>query len=256
MLIDTHAHLDLLEEEGLPVAQAVLRARDAGVEAIVTIGIDVPSSRRAVEIARRNENVYAAIGVHPHGSEGYDTSAERELRAMAAEPRVVAVGEIGLDYYHDRSPRERQRAAFRHQLELAIDLGLPICVHSRDASEDVLRILEGQRLKPKGILMHCFDGDGSLAERMLGLGCRISLAGPVTFKNAAKAASIAGSIPLERLLLETDSPYLAPHPHRGTRNEPALLPLIGRRIAELRGVPVEEVARATTGNARRFFGLE
>jgi len=254
-LIDTHAHLDLLADEGIAVADAVARAREAGVERIITIGIDLESSREAVRISEAHEDVFAAVGIHPHDSADYQSQTERELRALASHPRVVAIGEVGLDYYRDRSPRDRQRIAFRHQLDLAADLGLPVCIHCRDASQDMLRILTEHARKPETMVLHCFSGDDRLAAKMIDIGCHISLAGPITFKNAIDAAQVARSIPLERLLIETDCPYLAPVPHRGKTNEPALLPLIAQRVAELRGIPLADVARATAANARDVFGL-
>lgn len=255
-LVDSHAHLDLLAREGVPVAQALDRARDAGVEQIVTIGIDVVSSREAVALAERYEQVYATVGVHPHNAACYESHVESELRAYAAHPKVVAVGEIGLDYYRDRTPRDRQRHTFRQQLDLAVAVGLPVVIHCRDASEGLLRILTEHRQLPRAVLLHCFSGDELLATKMVEIGCHISLAGPVTFKNAEKAARVAQSVPPGRLLIETDCPYLAPHPYRGRTNEPALLPLVAARIAELRGTDIEHVAHATTANARRFFGLQ
>lgn len=255
-LVDTHAHLDLLAGEGVPVAEAIARARDAGVERIITIGIDLATSREAVKIAEAHEGVYATVGVHPHDSAGYESHIEGELRALASSPRVVAVGEIGLDYYRDRSPRDRQRIAFRHQLDLAVELGLPVCIHCRDASQDLLRILTEHTRKPETMVLHCFSGDVKLAAKMIAMGCHISLAGPVTFKNAANAEDVAKSVPLDRLLIETDCPYLAPHPHRSKTNEPALLPIIAERIAELRGLTLAAVADATTSNARGVFGLQ
>lgn len=255
MLIDTHAHLDLLSAEGLPVADAIERARKAGVESVITIGIDLESSRVAARLAQTHEGVYATVGVHPHSADNYETHIEGELRKLAAQGRVVAIGEVGLDYYRDRSPRDRQRAAFRHQLGLAAEVGLPVCIHSREASQDLQRILSEDIRKPDTMVLHCFSGDERLAAMMVEMGCYISLAGPVTFKNAVAAARVAETVPLERLLIETDCPYLAPHPHRGARNEPALLPLIAQRIAQLRGIDAAEVAVATTANAIRVFGL-
>jgi len=254
-LVDTHAHLDLLDREGIAVGDAVARARDAGTGRIITVGINLESSREAVRIAEAYEGVFAVIGVHPHDSAGYESHIERELRALAASPRVVAIGEVGLDYYRDHSPRDRQRIAFRHQLDLAAELGLPVCIHCRDASQDCLRILTEHARKPDTVVLHCFSGDERLAAKMVDMGCYISLAGPITFKNAVDAARVAQSVPLDRLLIETDCPYLAPVPYRGKTNEPALLPLIAERIAELRGIPVADVARATTANARDVFDL-
>lgn len=255
-LIDTHAHLDLLAADGVPVEVALAHARDAGVERIVTIGIDVPSSREAVRLADEHDEVFATVGVHPHDAEYYDSQAEDELRALAAHPKVVAIGEAGLDYYRDRSPRDRQRLAFRRQLELAADLGLPVCIHCRDASQDLLRILTRQPRKPDTMVLHCFSGDEVLSSKMVELGCYISMAGPATFRNAKVSARVAQVVPLERLLIETDCPYLAPDPHRGTTNEPALLPIIADRIAQLRGITPAEVASATTSNASRVFGFK
>lgn len=254
-LVDTHAHLDLLAAEGVPVSDAIARARGAGIEQLITIGIDLESSRAAVRMAEAHEGIFATVGVHPHDSADYQSQTERELRALASSPHVVAIGEVGLDYYRDRSPRDRQRIAFRHQLDLAAELKLPVCIHCRDASQDMLRILTEHARKPETMVLHCFSGDERLAAKMVDMGCHISLAGPVTFKNATNVARVAKTIPLDKLLIETDCPYLAPVPYRGKTNEPALLPLIARRVAELRDIPVADVATATTENARDVFGL-
>lgn len=254
-LVDTHAHLDLLAREGVPVGDALARARGAGVERIITIGIDLDSSREAVRLAQAHEGVWATIGVHPNHSQDYHSHVERELRTLASEPKVVAVGETGLDYFRGASSRDRQRLVFRRQLELAADLGLPACIHCREASQDLLLILTEQARQPDTIILHCFSGDEVLAAKMVEMGCYVSLGGPVTFKNAAKTARVAAEVPLDRLLLETDCPYLAPDPHRGETNEPALLPLISSRVAGLRGISFDEVVEATTANARRVFGL-
>ncbi len=253
MLVDTHAHLDLLAERGTSVDDALARARQSGVGRIITIGIDTASSRRAVALAEEHGDVYAAIGVHPHDAADFGTESEKQLRALAAHEKVVAIGEIGLDYHRDGSPRDRQRHAFRLQLELAADVGLPACIHSREASEDVMRVLAEDVRGPERMVMHCFSGDGRLAAKMVDLGCHISLAGPVTFANAAKAAEVAATVPLDRLLLETDCPYLAPQPYRGKTNEPAHLGLIAAKVAELRGMTLAALADATTANAERLF---
>jgi TatD DNase family protein len=236
------------------------RARRAGVRRVVTIGTDTASRRRAASIAREYHDVYAAVGIDPNDADQLDPDAEHELEELLAGERVVAVGEIGLDYYWDRVPRGEQAQAFERQLDLAARAGLPVVIHSRDAAEDTAAILEawaGARdgEGPHGV-MHCFSGDEDMALRMVRAGFLISLAGNVTYPNARLLHRVAEAVPLDRLVLETDSPYLAPQSVRGTRNEPANVIESARAVARLRGVPVEEVAARTTANAARLFGWD
>lgn len=253
-LIDSHCHLDM-EPYKRDLDQVLARARAEGVSRVVTIGIDRSSSQAALELADRYPSVHATVGIHPHDAE---SASEQELRAvaeLASRPGTVAWGEIGLDYAKKYSPAESQRQVFARQLELARDLDLPVIIHDRDAHRDTLEILKRHEPYPAGGVMHCFSGDTALAREIMELGFFLSIPGIVTFKNARQLQQVAADIPLESMLLETDGPFLAPVPHRGKRNEPAFLIHTARKVAELRGISVEEVARATTANTRRLFGL-
>ena len=237
-LIDTHAHLDLLEG-GL--TQALQRAQDAGVTGVITIGIDVRSSRRAVELAHAFPQVRAVVGMHPHDASDLDGEALRELRRLAGDPRVVGIGETGLDFYRNLSPRSQQERAFRSLLDLARELALPVVVHDREAHADAIRILEEYAPFDGKLVMHCFSGDLEMARAVLDMGGYISVAGPVTFNNAHKLQDVVRELPLERMLIETDCPFLSPHPFRGKPNSPERLVLIAEKVAELKGIPVDEL---------------
>jgi TatD DNase family protein len=267
-LIDTHAHLDFAKFD-TDRAAVIERAKAAGVAAILNAGTGVGSSQRAVELAAQYDMVYAAVGMHPHDAKKLDGAALAELRNLASRPGVVAVGEIGLDFYRDRSPRDVQRRAFQAQLAWAARLGKPVIIHDRDAHDEILAILtdwaEGLRNSPLtgngnpsaarlGVL-HTFSGDLAMAEKAIALGFYISISGPVTYKNARQLPGIVQALPLDRLLVETDCPFLAPHPYRGKRNEPAHVRLVAERIAEIKGTSFDEVAQATTANAQRLFGF-
>jgi TatD DNase family protein len=259
-LIDTHAHLDFRQFND--DRDAVLaRAWQAGVEAIITIGTDLATSRAAVALAERDERIYATVGFHPHDAKSLDDAALDELTDLARHPRVVAVGEIGLDYYRDHSPRDTQRRAFRRQLDMAAQAGKPVVIHNREAGADTLNILrewaaeaEPQPAKHLGVL-HCFSGDLALAEAAMELGFYLGIDGPITYRNAHRLREIVGALPLDRLLIETDAPFLTPHPHRGKRNEPAYVRLVAERIAALKEVSFATVVQATTSNARTLFSL-
>jgi TatD DNase family protein len=255
-IVDTHAHLDFsaFDED----REAVLRrAEAAGVRWIVNPGADIESSRRAIKLVDAYAGIYAAVGIHPHDAKTVTPSALRELRRLAGHPKVVAIGEIGLDYYRDLSPRDVQREAFRQQLELAGDLGLPVIVHDRDAHDDVLRILEewntGRSDRPG--LFHAFSGDVAMAQRVVQMGYYLAIGGPLTYRNAGQLSQVASAAPADRLVVETDCPYLTPHPHRGQRNEPGFVRLVVEKIAALRGESVDAIARQTTHNACMLFGL-
>jgi len=250
-LVDTHAHLDFSAFDADREA-VIARAAAAGVRWIVNPGADLESSRRAVRLAQQHEGVYAAVGVHPHEAQACTPATLAELRRLARQPKVVAIGEIGLDYYRDLSPRPAQRQAFRQQLELAAEVGLPVLIHDREAHEDILAILSESR--PRGIL-HAFSGDLRMAQRVIALGLYIAVGGPITYQNARVLPALLPALPADRLVLETDCPYLTPHPYRGQRNEPAYLRLVAERLAELRGVSFAEMARQTTENARRALGI-
>ena len=251
MLIDTHCHLHLLEE---PAREVVGRARAAGVGHLVDVGVDLESSRQAAENAGRLEGVSATAGVHPHDAVTLSPQVLEELRALLADQRVVAVGETGLDYFRDHSPRDVQRAAFAAHVRLARELDKALVVHSRDAFEDVLAVLEREG-PPERVVLHCFSGDERMAARALDAGYHVSFAGTVTFKNARRLREACAVVPLERMVLETDSPYLSPHPFRGRPNRPERVAVTAATVARVHGLPVEEVARATTATAVRAFGL-
>ncbi len=262
MLIDTHAHLDLAQFNA-DRAAVVARAKAAGVAIIVTVGIDLASSRRAVALAAEDESILASVGVHPHDASTLTGETLGELRRLSEQPRVVAVGETGLDYYRDRSPRDVQRRAFQAQLAWAARLGKPVIIHDRDAHDDVLGILsEWARALSGGVLsgrlgvLHTFSGDLAMAERALSLGFYVGISGPVTYENARQLPRIVQALPLERIVVETDCPFLPPHPHRGKRNEPSYVRLVAERVAEIKGISFDELSAATTANARWLFQLD
>jgi TatD DNase family protein len=263
-LVDSHCHLDAPQFDADRDA-VIARMAESGVRYAINPGVDLPSSRAAVALALRQHGcIYAAVGIHPHEAKTLDAVALKELKQLAASPRVVAVGEIGLDYYRDLSPREAQRRAFEMQLELAVELDLPVIVHDRDAHDDVLAILRNWRESlrtPSSTLhehlgvLHSFSGDVALAEQVVALGFYIGVSGPVTYKNADRLRQVVRVVPLERLLIETDAPYLTPHPHRGQRNEPAYVRRVAQAVADVRGLTLEQVAAQTTANACVLFGL-
>ena len=260
MFVDSHAHIDG-EEFDADRDEVVERARAAGVAAILNVGTGDPHSgslERAVRVAERYENVFAAAGVHPHDARLFDDAVGERLRGLlAGSPRAVAWGEIGLDYHYDHSPRDVQREVFGRQLRLARAAGLPVIIHSREADEDTVEILAREWAgSGRGGVMHCFGGGLWMAERALEMGLYVSFAGNVTFKKAEPLREVARLVPPDRLLVETDCPYLAPVPHRGRRNEPAYVADTARFLAELRGTTPAELGRVTSENFSRLFGVE
>jgi TatD DNase family protein len=254
-LVDTHAHLHF--PEFAEDRDAVLeRAQRAGVAVVVTVGTDRDTNPAAVALAERCPRIYASVGIHPHdagkASEADLAEVERLARSSA---KVVALGEMGLDFFRDFSPREVQERVFRRQLALARRLGKPVIVHCREAHAEVLAILAEEGVGEIGGVMHCFSGDVEVAKRCLDLGLFISLAGPVTYKNARALPEVARFVPEDRLVVETDCPFLPPQPHRGRRNEPAWLALTAARVAELRGVDPETLTATLTVNAARLFRI-
>jgi len=250
-MIDSHAHLDFPQFDDDREA-VVERAREAGLAAILNVGADLPSSRAAVALAERYDFIYAAVGVHPHDAKTVTPAVLDELCVLARHPQVVAVGEIGLDYYRDLSPRPVQRQVFADQLALATELALPVVIHDREAHDDVLAVLRGWQ--GTGVI-HSYSAGLERLDEVLGLGFSIGISGPVTFRRAHRLRSVAASVPLERLLVETDCPYLTPVPYRGRRNEPAYVQYVAEAVAQARGIAEEALARATTDNARRLFGI-
>jgi len=258
-LFDTHCHLnmDVFADDRHEV---MARARQAGVQGLVVVGFDLASSRAAVELAEACDGVYAAVGVHPHDAPSLTATTLQELKWLARSPRVVAWGEIGLDYYRDLSPRDEQRRAFQLQIAAAQAQGLPVVVHSRDAAADTWAILSeavgaGAVLPSPGI-MHCFSYDDGWAKRFLSLGFYLSFAGNVTFPSAGALRNAAAAVPGDRLLSETDAPYLGPVPHRGRRNEPAYVELVVRQLALVRGTDLESMAARLFENAMAAFRLD
>ena len=254
-LIDTHCHLDMAPYRS-DLDEVLRSAARHGIRRIVTIGIDTHSSQAAIALAAQYPGrLFATIGFHPHDAQQASPDALRGLAELASQPAVVGYGEIGLDYVKNYAPREVQRRVFIDQLHLAKDLNLPIVIHDREAHEDVHSLLKEHGPFPKGGVMHCFSGDRRLAEAIINLGFHISIPGVVTFANAHTLHEVVRVADLDRLLLETDGPYLAPVPYRGKRNEPRFMLYTAQKVADLKQLSLEEVARATTANAVRLFGL-
>ncbi|MBQ9914672.1 MAG: TatD family hydrolase [Clostridia bacterium] len=253
MYFDTHTHLDdeRFDDDRDTVVQ---KMRDARVSLAVNIGSDMKTSRKSIEIAKAYDGIYAAVGVHPHAAEEMTDEDITALAQMAKGPKVVAIGEIGLDYYYDNSPRELQKKWFQRQIELAKELDLPYVVHDRDAHADCMEIIKKSGYF-RGV-MHCYSGSCEMARELLELGFYISFAGPVTFKNGRKAKEAAIYVPMERLLIETDSPYLTPEPYRGQRNDSSYVQYVAKEIAALKGLTIEETARITRENGKCFFGID
>jgi len=265
-LVDSHCHLDVeqFDADRLAVLQ---RAQAAGVQLIVNPGIDLVHCRQAIALAEIHAAVYAAVGIHPNSSEDFSTNTLDKLRTLAQHPKVVAIGEIGLDYYWHKVDPKQQAYAFRAQLDLAAELGLPVIIHNRDATADTAAILaewvasvRSQNpplaARPFWGVLHAFGGDPALAQRAYDWNFVLGLGGPITFRNAQRLQEVVAQIALDRLMLETDAPYLTPHPHRGQRNEPAYIPLMCAQVAQLRSISPAAVAQATSAVAYRFFGLE
>ena len=253
-LFDTHAHLHFPDFDA-DRTEMMTRARQAGVTRMLTIGTEVPTSRAAIDLAESEPDVWATVGVHPHDAAEADDGVLTEIERLAGAARVVAVGEIGLDFFRNLSPRDAQERVFRHLVGVARRVRKPVIVHCRDAHADVLGILGDERVGEIGGIMHCFSGDVAVARRCLDLGLLVSLAGPVTYPNARALPDVARFVPADRLVVETDCPFLPPQGYRGKRNEPAYLALTAARVAELRGEPLEEFARRSSDNACRLLRI-
>jgi len=253
MLVDTHAHLQWASFDK-DWQNVISRAREVGVECIVNIGFDVDGSSKAIDLAQKHKGLYATVGIHPHNASQLNENVLDKLRKFSGNPKVVALGEIRLDYYRNLSPRQVQKKAFENQLFLAEELGLPVVIHDREAHAHTLEMLS--RFKGKtNVIMHCFSGSREMAEQCVKSDFYVSIAGPVTFPNSRKLHEIARWIDLNKILLETDSPWLAPQDMRGKRNEPAFLPFTAKKIAELRGISFDELVEATTRNAEEIFQI-
>lgn len=251
---DTHCHLNDPEFEK-DRDEVIRRMMEARVGRAAVVGYDAQSSALAVELADAYPGLYAAVGVHPHDAKTYDQAVEDGLRSLLSHPKVVAFGEIGLDYHYDHSPRPVQQDKFRLQIRLGKAAGLPLIIHEREATADLLKILEEEAAGEHGGVMHCFSGSPETAKIVVEMGFHIGIDGPVTFANARKIPEVLQAVPINRLLLETDCPYLTPVPYRGRRNEPAYLPLVGEAVAKILGMTTEAVARQTTENAEKLFLL-
>lgn len=255
MLIDSHAHIQDDKFKG-DIEQILNNAKEAGVDGIICVAYDYESSHDAVELARKYPQVYAVIGVHPHDAKTLSSTIIANLFDLARDRKVVAIGETGLDYYRDLSPRDQQRRAFREQISIARELGKPVVIHDRDAHEEVAQIIKEEKAGINGGVLHCYSGHLPLALDLMKAGFYISFAGPLTYKNAKKTHEVASRISLDRIMIETDCPYLTPEPLRGKRNEPAYVAYVARKLAELRNKSFDEIAYITSRNARQVFRLD
>jgi TatD DNase family protein len=256
LLIDTHCHLDF-DQFNDDRAATIERAREAGVTRMIIPAVDLHNCHDVIRVAEQFAGVYCAVGVHPNATAGWESRDLDELRGFAAHPKVVSIGEIGLDYHWDKSPKAQQQKAFIEQMILADELDLPIIIHNREASDDVISLMWASPLVDKwnAGVMHSFSATPLIARKALNLGFHLGFTGPLTFKKAQALRDISAEIPLDRILLETDAPFLTPEPKRGKRNEPCYVPHIAAKLADVRGISVEEVAAATTANAVRLFNL-
>ncbi len=255
-LIDTHCHLTF-EPLAADVPGVIERSRVAGVTRWITVGTNLEDSRRAIELAGRYENMYATVGIHPHEAKAGDAAALSELRRLAAREKVVAIGETGLDFHYNFSRQPDQRRVFAAHLEIAGELGLPVVVHSRNAFDETVEILDRAGRGFRGVVFHCFGGSAEQAQRLLGRGYHVSFTGVVTFKNAEATREAARIVPLDRLMIETDCPYMSPEPVRSRKpNEPALMVHTAHLLAQLKAVSPDDLARATTRTASEFFRLD
>ena len=253
MLIDTHAHLQMKDYDN-DRDEVIARAVAEGVDLIINASFDLPSSQQAVELAEKYENLYAAVGVHPHDAKSLDDRTLDALQELSKHPKVVAIGEIGLDFYRDLSPRPVQKSAFEKQLLLATEVGLPVVIHDREAHEDTLEMLKQHSDQVRGV-MHCFSGDSDFADRCIELGLHISFTGPVTYPNSHQLREVVAHVQWDRFFVETDCPYLTPQFKRGKRNEPAYVKAVAKKIAEIRHTTLPETARRTTANAKALFKI-
>jgi TatD DNase family protein len=254
MLFDTHAHLNAIQYEE-DIVEVIQRAKSENVTHIVVVGFDKDTIKKAMELTDQYDMIYAAVGWHPVDAIDMTDDDLKWIKELASHPKVVAIGEMGLDYYWDKSPKDIQKQEFRKQIQLAREVQLPIIIHNREATEDVIKILQEENASEVGGVMHCFTGSLEVAKQCMDMNFYISFGGPVTFKNAKKPKEVAAEIPMDRILIETDCPYLTPHPFRGKRNEPSYVKYVAEQIATLKEVSVEEIARKTSDNAMRLFGI-
>ncbi|ENH96117.1 hypothetical protein J416_12577 [Gracilibacillus halophilus YIM-C55.5] len=255
MLFDTHVHLNI-EQFDQDREEVLKRAQEAGVAYMVIVGFDHETIPKAIELAEQNDHMYAAVGWHPVDAIDMTDKELQWLEELASHPKVVALGEMGLDYHWDKSPKDIQKEVFRQQIHLAKKVNLPIIIHNREATEDIIAILQEENASQVGGVMHCYNDSVDYVDTCLDMNFYISLGGPVTFKNATLPKEVAKYVPNDRLMVETDCPFLAPHPNRGKRNEPAYVKLVAEKVAEIRETDVDTIAQMTTANAKRFFRIE
>ncbi|WLD93451.1 TatD family hydrolase [Alkalihalobacillus sp. AL-G] len=255
MLFDTHAHLNAVQFDE-DREEVIQRAKDEGVSHIVVVGFDRPTIHGALELSDNYEFIYAAVGWHPVDAIDMTEEDLKWIEELASHPKVVAIGEMGLDYHWDKSPKDVQMDVFRKQIQLAKKVNLPIVIHNRDATEDVVSTLKEEKAEEVGGIMHCYSGSLEIAKECMDMNFYISFGGPVTFKNAKRPKEVAQEIPLDRILIETDCPYLSPHPLRGKRNESSYVKYVAEQIAELKGISFEEIAKKTSDNAFHLFGIK
>ncbi|MEI5991200.1 TatD family hydrolase [Enterococcus crotali] len=254
MIFDSHTHLNA-EQFNEDIPETIERAKELGVTEMAVVGFDTPTIEKSLELSQQYKEIQSIIGWHPTEAGSYTPEIEKKLQQLLTTPKVVALGEIGLDYYWMEDPKEVQDRVFRRQIAIAKEMNLPISIHTRDAMEDTYKILKEEDIRDIGGIMHSFSGDPEWMAKFLDMGMHISLSGVVTFKKALEVQEVAKAVPLDRLLVETDAPYLAPVPYRGKRNEPGYTRYVVEKIAELREVPFEEIAKQTTINAHRLFRL-
>jgi len=254
MLIDSHAHLDMKQFDS-DRGQVIDRALSADVGLIITVGIDIISSRNAVKLATHYPPIFATIGIHPHNADNANKNDLEQIALIAQQDKIIAVGEIGLDFFRNRSARQKQIDVFTQQLAIAISLDLPVVIHDREAHTETVNILSSFKQNVLHGMIHCFSGDYKLAKTFINMGYYISIPGTVTFNNASQTQDVVRRIPLNRLLLETDAPFLAPNPYRGKRNEPSYIIHTAQKIAKLRGISFEEITYQTSKNVCQLFNL-
>jgi len=254
MFIDTHAHLFYPNFED-DLDEVIERAKETGIDFILVPATDLETAQRVIMMTEKYEMIYGAVGVHPHETKDWDSSLINELEASAANNKIVAIGEIGLDYYYDYSPKEKQIKAFKAQIDLALKLGKPIIVHNRDSDDDIMRIIDSYRGSGLKAQFHCFNSSLKNAIDLIHMGYMISFTGNITFKKADELREVLKHVSIDQLLLETDSPFLTPVPHRGKRNEPAYVTYVAEKIAEVQGLSIDDVGRITSYNAFRTFGI-
>lgn len=255
MLFDSHSHMYSVKFKE-DKEEVFKRIKDADVAYVLNAGADLDTSVRAIELAQEYDMFYASVGCHPHDVKDLDDATIQLFKGLLKKPKVRAVGEIGLDYYYDHSPRDLQQYWFRRQIQLAHEVSMPIIIHDRDANDDTLKILKEENAFDLGVVMHCFSGSAELASQYVRLGAMISIAGTVTFKNARKLIEVVQTVPINHLFIETDAPYLTPEPFRGKRNESSYVKYVAEKVAEIKEMTFEEVAQITTDNAKKFFRIK